>query len=85
MAKKKWIKAATENKSALHRNLGVPEGERIPDGKLREAANSKNSKIRKEASLAMTLKGMKHEKKEEKKAPTPSSMMKKMYESKGKK
>ncbi len=59
--KKKWIKRAIgENKGALHRHLGVPEGEKIPEDKLRGAIHSGNSTIRKEAQLAMTLKGMKH-------------------------
>ncbi len=57
---KKWIRKATENKGALHRNLGVPEGQKIPAGKLASAENSKNPTIRKEASLAATLKGFHH-------------------------
>lgn len=60
MAKKKWIKAATENKGALHRHLGVPEGEKIPAKKLKKALHSSNSTIRKEANLAKTLKGITH-------------------------
>ena len=76
MAKKLWIKDATKNKGALHRHLGVKEGEKIPEEKLEKAAHSKDTKIRKEASLAMTLKGMHHKGKEKKKG---SSLMKKMY------
>lgn len=57
MAKKKWIKKATANKGALHRKLGIPEGEKIPENKLDEAARSSNPTERKEASLARTLKG----------------------------
>lgn len=57
---KKWIKGATQNKGALHRNLGVPEGEKIPAGKLETATHSKNPTIRREAALAETLKGMNH-------------------------
>lgn len=57
---KKWIKAATKNKGALHRALDVPEGEKIPEKKLAKAANSDNPRIRKEASLAKTLKGLNH-------------------------
>ena len=77
MAKKKWISGAVENKGALHRHLGVPEGKKIPEDKLRAAANSKDPKVRKEASLAMTLKGFHHEKKENK--PTSKGLLKKMY------
>lgn len=61
MAKKKWIKKAVgENKGALHRALGVPEGEKIPAGKMAKAAHSKDPTIRKEAALAKTLKGFSH-------------------------
>ena len=58
-----WIANATKNKGALHRHLGVPEGEKIPAEKLAAAKNSKNPKIRREAALAHTLMGMHHEKK----------------------
>lgn len=54
----KWIKGATKNKGALHRALGVPEGEKIPEKKLSKAEHSENPRIRKEASLAKTLKKM---------------------------
>ncbi len=59
MAKKNWIKGATENKGGLHRSLGVPEGEKIPAKKLAKAEHSSNPKVRKQANLAKTLKGMK--------------------------
>ena len=67
--KKKWIKAAIgSGKGKLHEHLGVPEGEKIPEAKLHEALNSKDPTIRKEANLAMTLKGMHHKKKKPKSA-----------------
>ena len=50
-----WIKGATKNKGALHRKLGVPEGEKIPAKKLAKAAHSANPTTRKEATLAKTL------------------------------
>ena len=50
-----WIAKATQNKGALHRNLGVPQGTKIPAKKLAKAATSKSPTIRKEASLAKTL------------------------------
>lgn len=57
MAKKKWIAGAVaEGKGALHRHLGVAEGEKIPEEKLNAAMHSKDGKIRKEANLAKTLK-----------------------------
>lgn len=60
---KKWIKNATEGKGKLHEHLGVPKDEKIPEDKLEAAKNSKSPTIRKEANLAMTLKGMNHGKK----------------------
>ncbi len=54
--KKKWIqKALSKGKGNLHKNLGVPEGEKIPAKKMVKAAKSKNPKVRKEAILAKTL------------------------------
>lgn len=74
---KKWIKNAIEGgKGKLHAHLGVPEGEKIPEHKLMAATHSKNSTVRKEAALAVTLKGMHHKKES---APSPSKMRSKMY------
>jgi hypothetical protein len=57
--KRKWIKKAIgNNKGALHRALGVPAGEKIPEAKLEKAAHSSNPTMRKRAALAETLKGM---------------------------
>ena len=58
MAKKNWIAEATKNKGALHENLGVPEGKKIPEKKL-ESAAKKPGKEGKRARLAETLKKMK--------------------------
>jgi hypothetical protein len=55
---KNWIAGATKNKGALHRNLGVPEGQKIPAAKLAAGAKSKSPTVRKEVALAKTLKGM---------------------------
>jgi hypothetical protein len=54
----KWIQKAInpENKGSLHRALGVPEGQKIPEKKLEKAEHSKNSTLRKKANLAETLK-----------------------------
>ncbi len=54
---KKWIAGATENKGALHRQLGVPESQPIPAAKLAAAASSDNELMAKRARLAQTLKG----------------------------
>ena len=53
-----WIEGATKNKGALHRALGVPEGKKIPAGKMKKAEHSSSGKVRREAALAKTLKGM---------------------------
>ncbi len=55
---KNWIAKATKNKGALHRELGVPEGEKIPAKKMAKAAKSKNPRIRKQVTLARTLSGL---------------------------
>jgi hypothetical protein len=56
---KKWIAGAIKHPGKLHRELGVPVGEKIPAKKMAKAAKSKNPTIRKEVALAKTLKKMK--------------------------
>lgn len=55
---KRWIAGMHMKKGALHRQLGVPEGEKIPEAKLEAASHSDNPTLRKRANLAKTLKGM---------------------------
>jgi hypothetical protein len=50
-----WIKGAIKHPGALHRQLGVPQGKKIPAGKLAAAAK-KGGKIGARARLAQTLK-----------------------------
>jgi hypothetical protein len=57
-AKGGWIKDAIKKPGALHEQLGVPKGEKIPAGKLAKAAKS-SGKLGKRARLAETLKGLK--------------------------
>ena len=57
-ANKMWIGKATKNKGALHRALGVPEGEKIPADKMAKAEHSDSPLMRKRAALANTLKGL---------------------------
>ena len=59
LSSKNWIQGAIKHPGALHRELGVPQGEKIPEGKL-EAAEAKGGKIGRQARLAETLKGRKH-------------------------
>jgi len=55
---KKWIQKAIKKPGQLHKDLGVPEGKKIPEAKL-EAAAKKGGKVGQRARLAITLKGMK--------------------------
>ena len=60
MAKKEhWIAGAIKHPGALHKELGVPKGQKIPESKLKVAEHSKNPKERERANLAKTLKGFK--------------------------
>lgn len=53
--KKKWIAGAIKHPGALHRQLGVPQGEKIPAAKLNKAAKAPGKKGQR-ARLAKTLK-----------------------------
>lgn len=64
MAKKgtlfgKPIGQVIKHPGALHRDLGVPQGQKIPAKKLAKAA-AKGGKIGQRARLAQTLKGFHH-------------------------
>lgn len=56
---KNWIQGAItpENKGALHKTLGIPEGKKIPEKKLEKAEHSRDPLTRKRANLAETLRG----------------------------
>lgn len=56
----KWIQGAIKHPGALHEELGVPQGEKIPEKKLEKAEHSNNPTLRKRANLAETLKGFHH-------------------------
>ena len=58
----KWIQKAISKPGALHRQLKVPEGEKIPQKKLTAAAG-KGGKLGARARLAQTLAGFGKEKK----------------------
>lgn len=53
-----WIQGAIKHPGALHRELHVPQGQKIPAKKLEKAEHSSNPTERKRAILAETLKGM---------------------------
>jgi hypothetical protein len=54
---KKWISGAIKHPGALHKQLGVPAGQKIPAKKLAKAASAPG-KLGQRARLAETLKGM---------------------------
>lgn len=58
MAKRKWIAGAInpKNKGALHKELGVPQGKKIPASKLKAAAK-KGGKVGRRARFAEELEG----------------------------
>lgn len=55
MAKKLNIKKAIKKPGQLHRDLGVPQGQKIPASKL-AAAKKKGGKVGARARFATTLK-----------------------------
>jgi hypothetical protein len=57
MAKDNWIQGAIKKPGALHKELGVKAGEKIPAKKLEKAAHAKG-KLGERARLAETLKGL---------------------------
>lgn len=61
--KKHWIQDAVKRPGQLHRDLGVPEGEKIPEEKLEEAENSDDPKERERAQFAENMKGLNKKKK----------------------
>lgn len=54
---RKWIQAAHVHKGALHRALGIPEGEPIPLAKLQWAARQPG-KLGRQARFALNLRGV---------------------------
>lgn len=55
-----WISGAIKHPGSLHRDLGVPQGEKIPSSKLKKAAHSESPSLKRKAVLAETLKGFHH-------------------------
>lgn len=48
------------HRGKLHRELGVPEGEKIPPGRLHAAEHSDNPEIRDDAIRARTMESWNH-------------------------
>lgn len=59
MSDKKWIQGAVHpsKKGELHKELGVPQGKKIPEGKL-EAAAKKGGKIGQRARFAENVRSI---------------------------
>lgn len=55
---KNWIKGAIKKPGALHKELGIAKGKKIPAKTLNKAAKA-GGKLGQRARLAKTLKGMK--------------------------
>jgi len=54
---KKWIQSAIKKPGQLHRDLGVPQGQKIPARKLAAAKRGEyGAAVQKRANLAGTLK-----------------------------
>jgi len=60
MAKKAKPFKPGGSKGKLHRELGVPEGEKIPAKRLAAATRSKNPEVRRDAIRAETMKSWHH-------------------------
>lgn len=55
---KNWIAGAIKHPGALHRDLGVPQGQKIPAKKMSAAKAGKyGATTERRANLAKTLKG----------------------------
>jgi hypothetical protein len=52
-----FIKKAIKHPGALHEELGVPKGQKIPAKKMAQAEHSSNPKERKRAQFAKELEG----------------------------
>ena len=53
---KNWIAGAVKKPGALHKEMGIPKGQKIPAGKLAKAAKAPG-KLGQRARLAETFKG----------------------------
>lgn len=54
---KKWIQGAIKHPGALHKQLGVPQGKKIPASKL-AVKKSDSPTLKRRKNLAKTLKRM---------------------------
>lgn len=52
-----WIQGAIKSPEALHKQMGIPQGEKIPASRLASAAD-KGGKLGERARFAETMKGL---------------------------
>lgn len=52
-----WIQNAHVKKGLLHKSLGIPQGQKIPQSRLEKAEHSKNPHMRKMAQFAENVRG----------------------------
>lgn len=71
---KHFIQGAIKHPGALHKELHVPEGKKIPEGKLEKAAHA-GGKLGKRARFAETLEGLHHGGRKEKGHAERDSML----------
>ena len=67
-AKSNFIAGAIKKPGALHREMGVPQGKKIPEAKL-EAAAKKSGKLGRRARFALMLMGLARKRKSMMAAP----------------
>ena len=53
-----WIEGL--QKGGLHESLGIKQGQKIPEKRIKKAEHSSDAKVRKQAIAAETLKGLRH-------------------------
>lgn len=53
-----WMQDAHPKKGALHAQLHIPQGQKIPTDRLEEAEHAKSPLLRKRANLAMRYRGL---------------------------
>lgn len=57
-SKTNWIAGAIKKPGALHEELHVAKGKKIPEKKLDKATKSSNPRLARRANLAKTLRGL---------------------------
>lgn len=60
MGKPHWIHGAIGHAGALHRELGIPVGTKIPVRRIESAEHSENPTLAARARLAETLRHLNH-------------------------